>query len=124
MNLKHPQIFLLDGIGALVSASMLGIVLVQLQELFGMPVNILYVLAGIAFIFFLYSITCYLKIKEKWQAYLRAIAIANLSYCVLTGILVIYYIDILTVFGIGYFIGEMLVIVVLAGYEFRIISGP
>ena len=39
MNLTPKKLFLIDGIGAVLSAFLLGVVLVKLQSLIGMPTN-------------------------------------------------------------------------------------
>jgi len=61
-------LFLLDAIGALVSALLLGVVLVKYQEIFGIPIPTLYVLAIIPCFFALidlYSYSSLVKDKSK-----------------------------------------------------------
>lgn len=116
---SHPkQIFLIDALGAVLSAFSLGVVLVQLEAYFGMPKNILYILAGIAAVFAIYSFVCYFFSTKIWRPHLlKGIMVANLLYCCLTLILVLYFYQQLTILGWIYFLLEMLIIVVLVRVE-------
>lgn len=114
------QFFLLDGIGALVTASLLVFLLGNLEPVFGMPKKVLHFLAGIASAFSIYSFSCYFFVKKHWQPFLRGIAIANSLYCLLTFSLVIYYwLDPLKPLGMAYFIGEIGVVMSLVFLEFK-----
>lgn len=113
------NLLLIDGIGALVSALFLGGILVKWNLLIGMPIDVLYILAAIAGIFAVYSLSCHFFVKAHWAFYLRMIMIANSLYCVLTLLLVGYYFQELTALGVGYFGLEMLIIVGLVGIEWR-----
>jgi hypothetical protein len=50
--------FLIDGFGAVLTAFLSGVVLVRFEEFFGMPSNIMSILAIIACAFAAYSFTC------------------------------------------------------------------
>jgi len=117
-NLK--QLFLIDAIGAAVTAYFIGIVLVKFDAYFGMPRQVLYVLATIALIFWVYSTCRYLFIKRNFKPFLKLIIFANLLYCCLTIALLFFYFKQLTILGFVYFIGEILVIVGLVLIEKRV----
>lgn len=118
---ENPRkLFLLDGIGALVSAFSLGVVLVQLEAFFGIPRNTLYFLAFLPCLFAAYDFYCYWRIKENWRVYLKAIAIVNLLYCVISLALAFYHIEHITFLGWGYIIIEILIVVVLANIELKV----
>lgn len=117
LSTNPKRLFLLDGIGALISAFFLGGVLVQLESLIGMPVQVLYVLAGMALIFAGYSLSCYANTPLKWTSYLKVITVTNSLYCCLTLGLVIYHFERLTLLGLTYFILEMIVIILLVRIE-------
>lgn len=119
---RPPTLFLIDGLGALLSAILLGVVLVQFEAIFGMPPNVLYGLAGIAGGFCIYSLSCFLRKPENWRPYLKGIAIANLAYCALTAGLVVYFRQRLTGLGILYFVLEIAVIVGLSVFELKTAS--
>ncbi|MBW1296713.1 hypothetical protein [Aquimarina litoralis] len=115
---KHPkQLFFVDGLGALLTFLSLSVILPLLHNEIGLPIKILYYLSAIAFGFLLYSMSCYFINSNRWRILLRIIAIANLTYCFITiGLLFSYYND-LTIWGLLYFSGEILVILVLVIIE-------
>jgi uncharacterized membrane protein YuzA (DUF378 family) len=118
--LNPKLIFLIDGFGAILSVFLLGFVLVQLENIIGMPSQTLYILAGIAGVFSVYSFFCAFRITKKWKTFLKIIALANLFYCLLTFLLLFYHHSELTSLGIIYFILEMILIVGLAIVELKI----
>lgn len=120
--LKSQTLFLIDGLGAFVTAFLLFAILRTFHEFFGMPKETVTFLSVLAVIFCLYSITCFLFLKTNWQPYLRAISIANLLYCCLTMSLIIYYYHSLTVWGITYFLAEIIVICGIVVVELKTLS--
>ncbi len=116
----HPKkLFLLDGFGALLSAFLLGVLLVKLESTIGMPPNILYKLAIIAGILSIYSFLNYWIDNRNWRPYLKGIAIANLVYCCITLGLVMDCYEKLTALGVFYFILEIVIIISLATIELK-----
>src|SRR5688572_684170 len=122
MKLNHKKLLLIDCLGALLSAFLLGIVLVKFESGFGMPQNILYFLSTMACLFAMYSGISYFFLRKNHVAYLKFIAFANLMYCCLTLGLTVYFYKQLTALGLIYFTGEILVIVALAMIELRVAS--
>lgn len=122
-NISPKQLFLVDGIGAIVTALLLSQVLARFEAVFGMPSEILYLLAGIAACFAIYSITCHLVVKENWRAFLKGIAIANTIYCLITLGLIIYLKNSITWWGIAYFFGEIIIVMTLVRIEWKTING-
>jgi hypothetical protein len=120
MILNAKKLFLSDGLGALLSAFLLGVVLVRFESTFGMPRNVLFFLSITACIFAGYSLINYLLIKGAGKPYLKIIAFANLAYCLLTIGFSIYFSKELTYLGWVYFITEVLVIMALAGMELKV----
>ncbi|MGJ3235773.1 hypothetical protein [Marivirga sp.] len=118
--IRPTKIFLLDSLGALLTTILIGVVLTNFQEYIGMPLDILFTLAGVALIFCVYSISCFVFLKKNWKPFLKAIAIANLLYCLATTVLIITFYPQLTILGLLYFIGEIIVIVVLVYFEFLV----
>lgn len=119
-NFTNPKnVFLLDGIGAFLSALFLFFILSFFEQQFGLPLKILYLLFCIAFIFSLYSIACFLLIKSKWRVFLKIILIANLVYCLLTAIILFMYRNSSTTLGFVYFSLEILVICFILFIEYK-----
>ncbi|MFT4737164.1 MAG: hypothetical protein ACI92W_001274 [Paraglaciecola sp.] len=121
---KAIQRFFIDACGAVISAVMLGYVLIRFETAFGMPEATLYWLAIIPVFYFFYSFFCFLKTPRNWRKYVRAIAAANLSYCALTFGLLFYHFGQFTFLDIGYFVGEMVIIIALALVELRLSNRP
>jgi len=119
LKTTFKKLFLIDGIGALVSALFLGLVLVHLQALIGMPKHILYGLAIAPCFFLAYSLGCHFFVKANFRPYMKFIAICNLVYCGITMCLVYCYYDALTALGLFYFVTEMIIILFLVRLEFR-----
>lgn len=118
MNVKN--LFLLDSLGALLSAIMLGLVLTKYENFFGMPADVLHVLAIIPCVFALYSFLFFLIKTKKERLFLTIIAVANLLYCCLTTFYIFQFYQKLTIWGLFYFIAEIIFVVVLALYEMKI----
>ncbi len=114
------QVFLLDGIGALISTIFLGFILVQLRAYIGMPSSVLYLLASMAFIYTVFSFSCYFFLKGNWSPFLKIIGTANLLHCAVTSILIFNNFDSLTSLGIAYFVGEIIIVVWVAWVELKI----
>lgn len=116
------QIFLLDSMGALLTGSILITIASGFPSFFRMPPHILFVLAIIAFTFFIYSFCCFYFMPRNWRPYLTAIMVANIFYVVVTIGLVCYFYNSLTRWGLLYFITELIVIAVLLWIEYRTLS--
>lgn len=116
------QLFLLDSIGALLTGTIITIIAAGFPTFFGMPQHILFVLAGIAFTYVVYSFCCYYFMPLNWRPYLTAIIIANTFYGVVTIGLVYYFYNSITRWGLLYFIAELIVISVLLWIEYRTLS--
>jgi hypothetical protein len=119
MKLSAKKLLLADGIGAVVTALILTLVLAPYQPVFGMPTKILYPLAAVAGMFALYSFTSSFLIRQRWKPVMNRIAFANIFYCCLTILLVILFYDQLTLPGVLYFFAEVVVISILARLEWR-----
>ncbi len=117
------KLFLLDSIGAFITAFFLIAILNPLEAYFGMSPRILTSLSAIAIAFCIYSICCFLLLKENYIPFLRIISIANFFYACLTFSLVIQTFSSLTILGINYFILEILIVLVLVFIEYKTLSG-
>lgn len=119
----HPRkLFLLDGIGAIVSAFFLGIVLVQINGKIGLPVSTLYILAAMAVFFAIYSLSCYFFVKKNEYKFLAFIAVVNLLYSCFTTFLLFYHAQQVLLLGWVYFILEIIVLFVIVSIEFKVVQ--
>jgi len=110
LTLKPKSVFLADGIGAVLTAFLLITVLKTFNEYFGMPRETLTILSMLALILAIYSFSCFVFSDNNSQKLLKPIIVANLTYCILTLGLVIYFFNKLTILGLTYFVGEILII--------------
>ena len=117
---KAAKLFLVDGIGALISAFFLGVVLVRFQEIVGIPTSTLYFLAIFPCIFFLYDLFSFLFVNKKIPEFLHGIAEANLMYCGLSLAIGIYHRATITAWGWSYLLVEVGIIVLLASLQIHI----
>ena len=117
------KLFLLDGFGAITSATLLGVVLVKLENVFGIPISTLYLLASLPCLFAIYDFYCYFKIERNLGKFLKRIAIINLLYCCLSIGLAFYHYQVITNFGWMYIIGEIGIVVVLSMVELKVAKG-
>lgn len=120
---KTPKkIFLIDAVGAFLTAFLLFAVLKTWNQYIGMPKKTLTILSAIALVFCFYSTFCLFINNGNWKLFLKIIAVSNLLYCCLTLGLLIYYFHELTIIGITYFTGEILIICVLIFVEQAILK--
>jgi hypothetical protein len=117
---KQKTLFLIDGIGAIVTALSLFVIAQRFNDYFGMPKNTLTYLSLIAVCFCIYSISCSVSLKGKFATFIRAIAIANILYCALIFGLIISNYSILTLIGKTYFLIELIIIGILSYVELNV----
>lgn len=110
---------LIDGLGALVSAVSLGIVLPRCET--GLPDAVLFALSLCAVGLGTYSLTCgaFGRRRGRW---LRGIAVANGLYCVATCWVVAEFLPVLTLYAVCYFVLELILVSLLATAEWTIAS--
>jgi hypothetical protein len=117
---KHKSLFLVDSIGAFVTATLLFVVALDNNSYFGIPEKELTYLSALAAIFCTYSALCFIFLKGSTKIFFRLIGWSNLFYCVFTiGIMIKHHTS-LRVFGIGYFLIEILVICLLSYVELNV----
>jgi len=121
-KLNRSNIFLIDSIGAILTASLLFFVLADNYDFFGVSRKYLLILAGIVVFFAVYSMACHFLLRENWRPFLKVIAALNTSYCILTCFLLIGFLPDITPWGVAYFSGEILLISGLVFVELRIMK--
>ncbi|GGG18166.1 hypothetical protein GCM10011344_18490 [Dokdonia pacifica] len=120
MIFSPRRLFLIDGLGAILSAFMLGIVLVQFESAFGIPSATLYVLAIFPVFFAIFDFYCFQKKNANLSKLLKIIAILNLLYCCMSIGCAMYHIDTVTILGWVYICVEVLLIVILSLFELKV----
>jgi hypothetical protein len=117
------KIFLIDGAGALLTALTLIFAPVLLPGIFGLPQANTLLLGSIAVCFAVYSLYNYVRFNPtRWKLLLRIIALANLAYCLLSLVMILYFYKQVTVIGWIYFTGEITIIIALFLWEMKILN--
>jgi hypothetical protein len=115
---NNPEkIFLYDGFGALLTAFMLGVVLVYFQSYIGLSQQILYFLSFFAFMIALFSFYIYHFVNRSLSPFLKTILVLNILYCCLTTSVLFYCKNTISALGLGYFIVEISIISILIWLE-------
>lgn len=118
-SLKPKQLFIIDGLGALLSAFLLGVILVRFEYFFGIPKEALYILAIPPLTFMIFDLFSYYAASQKDHLLLKIIAFANLSYFLLSLGLAAYHHEIIRTWGWVYLGLEVLIVVPLALIELK-----
>ena len=116
-KIKPRKLLLIDGLGALLSAFILGVVLIRFQSNIGMPPKVLNFCSILAGVFAVYSLTSYAMRTANHALLLKLIAVANILYCMLTLGFIVLLNHRLTTLGTCYFIAEIVVVLALATIE-------
>ncbi|WP_026947112.1 hypothetical protein [Algoriphagus marincola] len=111
--------FFVDSMGAILTATTIGIVLPYFNDYLGVEIGHLHFLAIYVLVLFAYSFSVFLIKPTKWVILLKIIALANFSYCVITLKLVYQHFEDLTMLAVIYFIVESLLIMGIAVVEWR-----
>jgi hypothetical protein len=114
------RLFLTDGLGALVSSLLLGVVLVRLEGIFGIPPPTLYILALFPCLFGVFDLYSYRYAGKNTAQFLKGIATLNLAYCFLSVGVGLYHHEIVTYWGWAYILLEVMVVSALASLEYRV----
>jgi hypothetical protein len=118
---ENPRkLFLIDGIGAVLSTFLLGVVLVRFEVFFGIPRSTLYTLATFPIILAVYDVYCYQKDTQKLSRLLKGIAMMNLLYCLISiGFALIHH-QTISYWGCTYIIVEISILIFLAILELKV----
>ena len=117
---RNPRVlFLIDGFGAILSAFLLGVVLVQLEGVFGIPRTTLYVLAFIPCTFVFYDLYCYCRKSNDFKQFLKGIAYMNLLYCCISIVFALYHYQKIKYLGYIYLSVEIIILIALASLELK-----
>ncbi len=116
-NANPKKLFEIDGLGAIISAILLGIILVRFESFFGIPVSTLYFLASLPIFFAIYDFYIYYRVDKDLGKYLKIIGITNLIYCFLSIGLAIYHREEITNLGWIYILTEILIVSTVAIIE-------
>ena len=114
------KLFLIDGLGAMLTTLLLFVVWRNFNEHIGLPKTAINNLAAIAACLCIYSLVCFLCLKQKWVPFIRLMSWANLFYCIFTLVVLLIYYPQITLLGIAYFLVEIVMIIGLVYIELSV----
>ncbi len=118
--IQHPRnLFLLDSAGGFLTALLIGCVLTHWQEYIGIPMFVLYGLAGVGLFCCVYSFLCAMLVRSQWRRFLRIIVVINGAYCALTLGVLFYFRSQVTLVAMVYFLLEIAVIGGIVALELK-----
>lgn len=120
--MKSKTVFLIDAVGAALTAILLIALVKNFNSYFGIPIAIIDVLSIFALIISIYSFCCFAFAKNNISILLKIIIVANSCYCISTFVLVIYFYNNLTILGVVYFISEIFILCALIYLELKIVK--
>ncbi len=119
MCLNQKNIFILDGVGAILSACFTGLILTRYSLFLGINVSLLQSLALIPATYAIYSLSCYFFITKTKPWMLLTVIYANLSYCLISAA-IIFFRERITSTGRLLLTVEVIIILLVVLIEFKI----
>ncbi len=113
------QVFVLDFIGACVTAFITGYVLVKFEFEFGMPRLLVIPMALMASLMAVYSLLCSLFIKKRFGPFLLIIAFFNFLFCAISWWLVYSFSYLITPLGYAHYVLESAVVFLVIYIEIK-----
>ncbi len=123
LKLKPNDLFLVDSIGAFISAALLWAIFIYAEIYHGIPRNNYTILLLIAFAFSAHSAIHFFCKHKRPGVYLKIIGTANILYCCLTAGLMLVFARGITIIELIYLIGEIILICTLSVIELRLSKG-
>ena len=118
---SYPErLLLVDALGAMTSALMMGIVVPIVDDWLGIPVVMSQTLALIPIGMILYDLLSYWRCTHRIAICLKGIAMLNLSYCIISIVHAIYYRKSIMVWGWTYLGLELLILIALIWLEWQL----
>lgn len=116
--LNSHNVFLMDAVGALLSLILTAGILPFLTPWTGIPTSVLYALAVLPFLYFLFSATCYkLPRRKPWM--LLTIILANAFYVLVSGTMILT-LDSIEAWGYLFLLAEIIVLLCVIALEWSV----
>ncbi|MFN3455710.1 MAG: hypothetical protein ACK41T_12200 [Pseudobdellovibrio sp.] len=118
MSLNSKNIFLIDGIGAALSAVGTALIFPIFSDRLGISSQALYLLAVMPFLYMLYSFSIYFFAQKIKPWMFIVIITANIFYCLVSGSLIFFY-DSITKLGSVVLSLEIVIILLIVTLELK-----
>lgn len=119
MRLNQKNVFLLDGIGAVLSACFTGFILTRYSLFLGINVSLLQSLALLPTAYALYSLSCYFFVPKIRPWMLLAIISANVFYCLISASLILFR-ERITSLGKTLLTAEIIIVLLVVFVEIKV----
>ncbi len=116
---KPVKLLFIDAVGAFISFVLLAFVLPQFESLLGIPTLIFWALSVPPAFFLLFDVFALLRWKNNLSQALRTIATLNVLYCATSITIAFLHIATLTTLGWIYIILEIVIVLLLARFEWK-----
>jgi hypothetical protein len=120
LSLNARKMLLLDAWGAGITVLLLAAIVEPFQEHFGMPLVVLRLFSIIACVYMIYSLMSHYFGNQKHTQLLKIIAFLNTLYGCLIAFFIVRYFEKLTLLGMIYFAGEIILIMGLVALELHV----
>lgn len=121
---SNPKIlFVIDAIGAALSAFLLGIVLPKFQTTVGIPSSTLTFLASFPVLFLVFDMFAYKSEVKNIKRNLFLIATLNIFYVAMSIFFLWFHQKDITSLGLVYFIGELVILIALVYLQVKVGNG-
>lgn len=117
--MNERTIFLFDGIGAMLSFLLTGLILPNFSDVLGLSKELIYSLAVFPAVYMVFSLSCYRFVRKIKNWMLLAIILANLAYCLVSGSLLIFH-EGLTDLGKYLLSAELLLVMGVIALEIKV----
>lgn len=116
---NSQKLFLIDAIGALVSA-----IFIFILSNFNLGISIqnITILISFALCLAVFSTTCFFSVLKNHTRFIRILAFANLLYCLLTIFVLIFHFNNLKSITLIYFPLELIIISLLIALELKLVK--
>lgn len=119
IDLAARNVFLIDGIGAILTSIFMFLLLAPYHEYLGLPKHHLLTFGKIAVVLGFYSFSIYLSFKRPGPLFFYLISFFNLGYVLYTSTILIHQMQFITIWGWLYFIGEIAILFSLIVVEWK-----
>ena len=118
--INQNNIFLIDAVGATISAILLYLLFIRLHPYFGLPITVAKFLLVFPIVLAINSYIYHFLPFKKTRKMLKITAYLNLLYCLLTFTIVVVYYNNLTNLGVMYYITEKTIVISFAIFELKL----
>jgi hypothetical protein len=116
------QLFLFDSMGGILSAAVPLLILWKFESHFGLPGEVLIAMSITGFLYCAFSLLCALRIKSRWNFFLKILVVANSTYLLaLMAYTAINFSD-LSQLGLAYLLIDHFVLISVISLELAVIA--